>query len=74
MFADAKPGDERIALLRLDGAMFFGAAERIWSTIADDGHPDVDVVITDSGLPEGDRDTLRKSGVSLRVVNSNPAG
>ena len=33
-----------------------------------------DVVITDSGLPEGDRDTLRKSGVSLRVVNSNPAG
>ncbi len=40
-----QPGDERIALLRLDGAMFFGAAERIWSTIADDRHPDVDVVI-----------------------------
>lgn len=26
---DARPGDERIALLRLDGALFFGAAERV---------------------------------------------
>jgi len=38
-------GDERIALLRLDGAMFFGAAERIWNTITDAQHPDIDVVI-----------------------------
>mgnify|MGYP000361343405 CR=1 FL=1 len=41
----ALPGDERIAVLRLDGAMFFGAAERIWSTIVDADHPDVTVVI-----------------------------
>ncbi|MBX7435262.1 SulP family inorganic anion transporter [Mycobacterium sp. Y57] len=41
----AQPGDERIALLRLDGAMFFGAAERISSTIVDAEHPDVAVVI-----------------------------
>lgn len=41
----AQPGDERIALLRLDGAMFFGAAERISSAIVDDHHPDTAVVI-----------------------------
>lgn len=39
------PGDDQIALLRLDGAMFFGAAERISSTIIDDRHPDTRVVI-----------------------------
>jgi SulP family sulfate permease len=38
-----QPGDERIALLRLDGAMFFGAADRLSSAIT--GHPDVSVVI-----------------------------
>jgi SulP family sulfate permease len=41
----AQPGDDRIALLRLDGAMFFGAAERISATIIDDRHPDTSVVI-----------------------------
>jgi SulP family sulfate permease len=40
-----RPGDERIALLRLDGAMFFGAAERISTQITDAEHPDVTVVI-----------------------------
>lgn len=30
-----RPGDEHIVLLRLDGAMFFGAAERISDTIAE---------------------------------------
>ncbi len=40
-----QPGDERIALLRLDGAMFFGAAERISSAITDPDHPHVSVVI-----------------------------
>ena len=41
-----QPGDDQIALLRLDGAMFFGAAERISSAIqADAGHPTVTVVI-----------------------------
>lgn len=40
-----QPGDERIALLRLDGAMFFGAAERIWNAITDAHRPDIDVVI-----------------------------
>lgn len=39
------PGDERIALLRLDGAMFFGAAERISTAITDGQHPDTAVVI-----------------------------
>lgn len=41
----AEPGDARIVLLRLDGAMFFGAAERISNLITDGNHPDVDVVI-----------------------------
>ena len=41
----ARPGDERIALLRLDGAMFFGAAERISAMITDSEHPQTDVVI-----------------------------
>ena len=40
-----QPHDDRIVLLRLDGAMFFGAAERISSLIADAEHPDVRVVI-----------------------------
>lgn len=40
-----EPGDERIALLRLDGAMFFGAAERLSAAITDTEHPDVAVVI-----------------------------
>ena len=40
-----RPGDERIALLQLDGAMFFGAAERISQTITDADAPEVTVVI-----------------------------
>jgi SulP family sulfate permease len=40
-----QPGDEHIALLRLDGAMFFGAAERISNMIVDNDHPDVSVVV-----------------------------
>ncbi len=36
-------GDEHIALLRLDGAMFFGAAERLSTAITN--YPDVSVVI-----------------------------
>jgi SulP family sulfate permease len=40
-----QPGDERIALLQLDGAMFFGAAERISSSITDADRPEVSVVI-----------------------------
>ena len=38
-------GDERIALLRLDGAMFFGAAEKISNAITDADRPEVSVVI-----------------------------
>ncbi|MGB3484270.1 MAG: SulP family inorganic anion transporter [Mycobacterium sp.] len=41
----AQPGDERIVLLRLDGAMFFGAAERISTLISDTFHNRVSVVI-----------------------------
>ncbi|OBF95908.1 MFS transporter [Mycobacterium sp. 852002-51152_SCH6134967] len=40
-----RPGDERIALLRLDGAMFFGVAERISNEITDTDHPQTSVVI-----------------------------
>ena len=40
-----QPGDERIALLQLDGAMFFGAAERISNAITDTERPEVSVVI-----------------------------
>ncbi|OLO99149.1 sodium-independent anion transporter [Mycolicibacterium porcinum] len=39
------PGDDQIALLRLDGAMFFGAAERISNAIVDTEHPHTSVVI-----------------------------
>jgi SulP family sulfate permease len=40
------PGDEAIALLRLDGAMFFAAAERISNAVAvGANHPQVTVVI-----------------------------
>jgi sulfate permease, SulP family len=38
-------GDDHIALLRLDGAMFFGAAERISNAITDSEHPNVKVVV-----------------------------
>nr|WP_090346279.1 SulP family inorganic anion transporter [Mycolicibacterium malmesburyense]CRL78872.1 sulfate permease [Mycolicibacterium malmesburyense] len=40
-----QPGDEEIALLRLDGAMFFGVAERISNEITDADHPRTSVVI-----------------------------
>jgi sulfate permease, SulP family len=40
-----RPGDEDIIVLRLDGAMFFGVAERISTMIADAEHPDVSVVV-----------------------------
>jgi SulP family sulfate permease len=40
-----RPGDERIALLQLDGAMFFGVAERISNLITDADHPEVSVVV-----------------------------
>ena len=41
-----QPGDERIALLRLNGAMFFGAAERMATkVISDHRRSAVDVVI-----------------------------
>lgn len=43
--APRRPGDEEIALLRLDGAMFFGAAERISNAIVDGDHPHTSVVI-----------------------------
>lgn len=39
----AVPGDESIALLRLDGAMFFGAAERISTAIASGADSDTTV-------------------------------
>lgn len=40
-----QPGDEHIVLLRLDGAMFFGAAERISAEILDAPHTEARVVI-----------------------------
>lgn len=41
--APAQDGDERIGLFRIEGALFFGAAERILDDIQD--YPDLDVVI-----------------------------
>ena len=40
---DAVPGDERIALFRVDGSMFFGAAERVLTAIS--AVKEVEVVI-----------------------------
>lgn len=40
-----RPGDEEIALLRLDGAMFFVVAERISTAIVDAEHHRTSVVI-----------------------------
>lgn len=40
-----RPGDEHIALLTVDGAMFFGAAERISSMITDTERSQISVVI-----------------------------
>lgn len=40
----ARPGDERIAYFRLDGSMFFGAAERIVSELSQ-VHNSIEVVI-----------------------------
>lgn len=40
-----RPGDDQIALLRLDGAMFFGVAERISNEITGTGEPCTSVVI-----------------------------
>ncbi|MGV0837644.1 SulP family inorganic anion transporter [Mycolicibacterium thermoresistibile] len=42
---EPQPGDERIALLRLEGSMFFGVAERMSSTIAEIEADDISVVI-----------------------------
>ncbi|MGU3498349.1 SulP family inorganic anion transporter [Mycobacterium sp. C31M] len=41
----AAPGDEHITLLRLDGAMFFGAAERMTTNIMELCSPGTEVVI-----------------------------
>lgn len=38
-----QPGDERIALFRIDGALFFGAADRVSERVS--GHAGIDVVI-----------------------------
>lgn len=53
----AAPGDERIALFRVEGSLFFGAADRIVEAIADE--PDVEVVL------------LRLSG--LQIVDATGA-
>ena len=80
----AQPGDERIALLRLDGAMFFGAAERISTTITDPEQHDVRVVIIRMSqlgrrrhrgeFPGNDRRRARKSRgitVIIRACSAN---
>jgi SulP family sulfate permease len=40
----ARPGDERIVLFRLDGALFFGAADRIMETVTEVTHVSVVVL------------------------------
>jgi SulP family sulfate permease len=41
---EAAPGDERIALFRLDGALFFGAAERMLERVSQTDHITVVVI------------------------------
>lgn len=42
----AQPGDERVALFRLEGSMFFGAADRVLTEVTDaSSHDDVAVVV-----------------------------
>ncbi|GED11407.1 SulP family inorganic anion transporter [Cellulosimicrobium cellulans] len=42
----AQPGDEHIALFRLEGSMFFGAADRVLTEVTDaSSHDDVAVVV-----------------------------
>ncbi|BBY90100.1 SulP family inorganic anion transporter [Mycolicibacterium tokaiense] len=41
----SQPGDQHVAVLRLDGAMFFGAAERISAAITESGDSETTVVI-----------------------------
>ena len=43
LLGDPQPGDERIAVLRLDGAMFFGVADRLQRELTD--LKEIDVVI-----------------------------
>ena len=40
---DPQPGDERIALIRIDGALFFGTAERVLSFVS--GTTNINVVV-----------------------------
>lgn len=46
---EPQPGDERIALFRLEGSLFFGAAERLLDEVADAGEVEV-VILRLSGL------------------------
>ncbi|MCU1444619.1 SulP family inorganic anion transporter [Cryobacterium sp.] len=41
---DPEPGDERIALFRLDGALFFGAAERMLERVSQSSHITVVII------------------------------
>ena len=42
----AQPGDEHVALFRLEGSMFFGAADRVLTEVSDaSAHDDVAVVV-----------------------------
>jgi SulP family sulfate permease len=78
----ARPGDEHIALYRLDGAMFFGAADRIHAQIRDDQDALV-VVLRLSHLRLVDATgahalgelvaDLERSGVTVLVKGIQPA-
>ncbi|OCI30734.1 SulP family inorganic anion transporter [Oerskovia enterophila] len=78
----AQPGDEHIALYRLDGAMFFGAADRIHAQIRDDQDALV-VVLRLSHLRLVDATgahalgelvaDLERSGVTVLVKGIQPA-
>lgn len=46
---EAEPGDERIALFRVEGSLFFGAADRLLDAVADEADVEV-VVLRLSGL------------------------
>lgn len=71
-----RPGDEHIALFRLDGALFFGAADRMLATVSDVSGVDV-VILRMSQLESLDAtgarvitelvNTLERRGVTVLV-------
>lgn len=78
----AEPGDERIALFRLDGALFFGAAERVLARVSGIEHVSV-VILRMSQLQVLDATgaqvvtelvhSLERRGITVLIKGIQPA-